>query len=79
MRSSYFVEMSQKINQKTFHTIQWCQNRGPFNNYVDQILPNFDPEPPRVDICHTPLFVYMDKRWKKAPLPQKDQDEPHFN
>ena len=24
---------------------------GSFNNYVDQILPNFDPLPPRVDNC----------------------------
>ena len=35
-----------KINQKTFHTVQWCQNREPFKNNINEILPNFDPPPP---------------------------------
>ena len=26
---------------------------GTFNNYVDQILPNFDPHPPQLDILDT--------------------------
>ena len=28
---------------------------GPFNNYVDEIWPKFDPPPPRVDIMHYAL------------------------
>ena len=37
--------------------------KGSFNNNVDQILPNFDPYHPRVDILHNKLiFNYVTKR-----------------
>ena len=45
--------------------------KGAFNNYVDQILTNFDPLPPlewtSVDILPPPPLVHVDKRWAKAP------------
>ena len=46
--------------QSTTTTIE---NRGAFNNYVDQILPNFDPLPRKwtiVDILHT---AYYSSTW----------------
>ena len=40
---------------------------GPFNNYVDQISPNFDPLPPLkwtiVDILHTAYSFSRDPTW----------------
>ena len=44
-------------------------HRGTFNNYVDQFLPNFYPQPPRVDKrghFTTPLPLLT---WKKVPTP----------
>ena len=43
---SYFYEAISLDN-----TVACVINWGSFNNYVDQILPNFDPLPPRVDNC----------------------------
>ena len=56
-----------------------CQ--GAFNNYVDQILTNFDPLPPSSGQAWTfyiPPLVHVDKRWTKAP-PLKYQIVSHFN
>ena len=38
-------DVSQSLSQE----FKWNWHYGAFNNYVDQILPNFDPLPPRVD------------------------------
>ena len=39
-------------------------NLGPFNNYVDHILPNFDHLPPRVDNCgHFTYYTYPLFAW----------------
>ena len=46
--------------------------KGSFNNYVDQILTNFDPLPPSSGQAWTffiPPLVHVDKRWIKGTPP----------
>ena len=49
----YFRCKKIKKNKATFsrllHNRRLLLNYGTFNNYVDKVLPNFDPLPPRVD------------------------------
>ena len=51
----YFRCKKIKKNKATFsrllHNRRLLLNYGTFNNYVDKVLPNFDPLPPRVDNC----------------------------
>ena len=51
--------LQMNIHKSSFHTWR-CWNRGSFNYYVGQILPNFDPLPLKctiVDISHDLPFV----------------------
>ena len=65
-------DVSQSLSQE----FKWNWHYGAFNNYVDQILPNFDPLPPRVDkdmdILHTiyPLsrHILWTFYWPQNPL-----------
>ena len=54
-----------------FKTLYFRYRQGSFNNYVDQILTNFDPLPPSSGQAWTfyipPPPVHVDKRAKKAP------------
>ena len=42
----FFIECSIQVNQDLP-----AKDKRPYKNYVDQILPNFDPLPPQVNNC----------------------------